>query len=215
MYSNGNSLINFSRQYSTKTTSDIGESLYDDDLEWDKSDCTRHLYESDALSSYDINEMSEILRNRFLEFDMSSQIGECSLSSCQSTISNLFSSTSNEDLTIQQLLNNQQKHSFYRSLTDFKSPKHQQKYFSLPNIRSLSRNCRQSICSIPMSMEIEFDSECSNNILYLSKMEMILLYINKLKEKISSVAFQTFQSTNRMSIIITQDIIDTYDIIQE
>jgi hypothetical protein len=208
MYTNENSLIKFSRQHSTKTTSDIGESLYDGDLEWDQSDFTRHLYETDALSSYDINEMSEILRNRFLEFDMSSQIGERSVSSRQSTISNLFSSTSNEDLTIQQ------KYSFHRSLTDFKSLKQQQKYFSLPNIRSISRTSRQSICSIPMSMEIESDSESFKTILYLSKMEIILLYITKLKEKISSIALQTFQSTNTMSII-TQDIIDTYDIIQE
>ncbi|CAF1236149.1 unnamed protein product [Adineta steineri] len=93
-----NSIIKLSRQYSTATTtSDVGESLYDGDLEWDKSDFTRHLPESDALSSYDIHEMAEILRNHFLEFDMLSQIGEHSILSRQSTFSDAFPTISNEE----------------------------------------------------------------------------------------------------------------------
>ncbi|CAF2614826.1 unnamed protein product [Rotaria sp. Silwood2] len=71
MYSNpnsrSNSIVKLFRRRSTATTSGVGESLYGDDLEWDKSDFTRHLPESDALSSYDVNEMAEILRNRFLQ----------------------------------------------------------------------------------------------------------------------------------------------------
>ncbi|CAF0773833.1 unnamed protein product [Didymodactylos carnosus] len=55
-------------------TSGLGDSNSNiADLEWDKSDFTRHLPETDALSCYDVNEMAEILRNRFLEFDMQSQ----------------------------------------------------------------------------------------------------------------------------------------------
>ncbi|CAF0825536.1 unnamed protein product [Didymodactylos carnosus] len=55
-------------------TSGLGDSSSNIvDLEWDKSDFTRHIAETDALSCYDVNEMAEILRNRFLEFDMQSQ----------------------------------------------------------------------------------------------------------------------------------------------
>jgi hypothetical protein len=213
MYSNGTSVVKLSRQHST-TTSDVGESLYEDDLEWDKSDFTAHLSESDALSSYDINEMAEILRNRFLEFDMSSQISEDSTPPRQSTISNIFTSISNQDLTMRQI-----KRPFHRSLTDFNSIKHKKKSFvlskhlSLINIQKtdpISTNSRQSFYPIPPSME----PESPRNFSRLSKLEMIRLYLIKLKEKLCSFTFQTFHPTPKMTII-TEEIIDTYDIIEE
>jgi hypothetical protein len=183
MYSNGTSVVKLSRQHST-TTSDVGESLYEDDLEWDKSDFTAHLSESDALSSYDINE------------------------------SNIFTSISNQDLTMKQI-----KRPFHRSLTDFNSIKHKKKSFilskhlSLINIQTtdpISTNSRQSLYPIPPSME----PESSQNFPRLSKLEMIRLYLIKLKEKLCSFTFQTFHPTPKMTII-TEEIIDTYDIIEE
>ena len=115
MYSNPNSRANsvpkLFRRRSTATTSGVGESLYGDDLEWDKSDFTRHLPESDALSSYDVNEMAEILRNRFLEFDMSSQIGIggefLSPSRQSSLISDVLTPMRNYDFTIEEFLKSQ------------------------------------------------------------------------------------------------------------
>ncbi|CAF5221303.1 unnamed protein product, partial [Rotaria magnacalcarata] len=109
MYSNpnsrSNSMVKLFRRRSTATTSGVGDSLYGDDLEWDKSDCTRHLPESDALSSYDVNEMAEILRNRFLEFDMSSQTGEHHISSRQSSLlGEVLTPMTNYDFTIEEFL---------------------------------------------------------------------------------------------------------------
>jgi hypothetical protein len=225
MYSNENiSMKLFRRRRSTTTTtSDVGESLCSDDLEWDKSDVTRHLPESDALSSYDINEMAEILRHRFLEFDMSSQIEEYSTRSRQSTISDIYSPISNQT----------NKCRFHRSLSDFNLLKQRKKSFllskhlSLMDIQSTllkprqiiltEENSRRSICSIPQSMEIEpegqlFNTITMNNFLRLSKLEIIRLYLTKIREKFSSFVFDTFQSTKIP--IITEEIIETYDIIE-
>ncbi|CAF0933225.1 unnamed protein product [Rotaria sordida] len=165
IYSNLNSVIKFDRRRSITTTSDVGESLCDDDdddLEWDKSDFNRHLPESDALSSYDLNEMAEILRNRFLEFDMSSQIDECSTPFCQSTINDIVGLISNQDLQKENFLRNHSissiitfnynylnknqiiKHRLYRSLSNLNLIKQKKKsYFllskhlSLMNIKSI------------------------------------------------------------------------------
>jgi hypothetical protein len=104
--SRSNSVVKLFRRRSTATTSGVGESLDGDDLEWDRSDFARHLPESDALSCYDVNEMAEILRNRFLEFDMSSQVGGRGGFSRQSTVSDLLTPMSNYDFTIEDFLQN-------------------------------------------------------------------------------------------------------------
>lgn len=134
--SRSNSVVKLFRRRSTATTSGVGESLHPDDLEWDRSDFTRHLPESDQLSSYDVNEMAEILRNRFLEFDMTSQYGGKTCYSRQSTVSDVLTPMSNFDLTIEEFLkehsispkitfdieslaeNSLIKRPFHRSLTD-------------------------------------------------------------------------------------------------
>lgn len=205
------------RRYST--ISDVGDSLYSDDLEWDKYDFTRHLSESDALSSYDINEMTEIFRYRFLEFDMSS-----------SSLSN------DEDLNIINNHNSIKTRLLHRSLSDFNFSKQENnefyfsKHLSLINIKSIQwtflkpheiisiqNNSHPSICSIPQSMEIESDDQLSttttDNFLRLSKFSIMRLYLTKIGEKVSSLVSQTFQSTK--PIVITEEIIETYDIIQE
>ncbi|CAF5160835.1 unnamed protein product, partial [Rotaria sp. Silwood1] len=172
MYSNLNSVIIFDRDRSLETTSDVGEYLYDNDLEWDQSDLTYHLPESDVLSSYDINEIAEILCNHYLEFNISSQIDECSTPICQSTINDIIIPIkSNNDSII--------RHRLYRSLSNLNLIKQQKTYFilskhlSLMNIKSIEcqflkhstscktiltkENNRQSFLSIPQS--IEFQSE--------------------------------------------------------
>ena len=230
MYSNENIIMKLHRRRST-TTSDVGESLYSDDLEWDKSDFTRHLPESDALSSYDINEMTEIFRHRFLEFDMSSQIGEYSTSS----ISEIYSPISNKDFylfDIQSFNENQiKKRRFYRSLSDINIVKQRKnsfvlsKHLSLMDIKSIQwtvlksneENICRSIYSIPQSMEIESEEQLFNTItngkfLRLSKLSMIRLYIIKIRDQFSAFISQTFQSTK--TIPITEEIIETYDIIE-
>lgn len=97
-------MIKLFRRRSTAAIPTAGESLHGDDLEWDRSDFTRHLPESDTLSSYDINEMAEILRNRFLEFDMTSQYGGKTSYSRQSTVGDVLTPMSNFDLTIEEFL---------------------------------------------------------------------------------------------------------------
>ena len=163
-YSRSNSLPKVFRRRSTATTSGVGESLLDDDLEWDKSDFTRHLPESDALSSYDVNEMAEILRNRFLEFDMSSQMGGAfsSTPSRQSSmIGDVLTPMRNYDFTIEEFLKTQSipakitfdieslyenqmiiKRPFHRSLTNlnrnfFEKPILLSKHLSLMDITSI------------------------------------------------------------------------------
>jgi len=232
MYLNENILMKLHRRRRS-TTSDVGESLYSDDLEWDKSDFTRHLPETDALSSYDINEMTEIFRHRFLDFDMSSQIDEYSTSS----ISEIFSPISNKDFHLFDIesFNEIQikKHRFYRSLSDINLLKQQKncfvlsKHLSLMDIKSIQwiflkpreiiLKKQNSICSIPQSMKIKsegqsFNTITINNSLRLSKFSMIRLYITKITEKFSSFVSQTFQPTK--PTLITQEIIETYDIIE-
>lgn len=160
--SRANSLPKLFRRRSTATTSGVGESLDGDDLEWDKSDFTRHLPESDALSSYDVNEMAEILRNRFLEFDMSSQIGgDFPTPSRQSSlISDILTPMRNHDFTIEEFLKTQSipakitfdieslyenqmlNRPFHRSLTDLNKPQCEKaillsKHLSLMDITSI------------------------------------------------------------------------------
>jgi hypothetical protein len=255
MYSNSNSIVKSFRHRSI-TTSDVGESLYDEDLEWDKSDFTRHLPESDALSSYDINEMTEILRNRFLEFDMSSQIGG---RSTQSPISDIFTPTANQDLTTEEFLQNQHgsskrnfdleffyenqiiKRPFHRSLPDFRSIKQRKssllsKHISLMDIKSIQwtflkhttprtliltrGNDHISLNHLLQSMEIEPESESERdytnptvNFSRLSKLAMIRLFIRRLAEKVSSIISETFEPIR--TSIITEEIIETYDIIEK
>jgi hypothetical protein len=237
MYSNENSLSNSmikvfgDRHHSTVTTSDDGESLCDDDLEWDKSDFTRHLPESDALSSYDVNEMTEILRNRFLEFDMSSQIDGLSILSRQSTLTERFIPISTQDLTIKKSL------SSHRSLSNLNLSKQRcfllSKHFSLMDIKSIEwtfskhpkareitlrkANSCISVCSMPQSMEIEsqsllFNTITNRNFSRLSKFATIRLYVMKFQDKLSSLVYQTFQS--REISFVTQDILDSYEIIE-
>jgi len=237
MYSNENSLSNSmikvfgDRHHSTVTTSDDGQSLCDDDLEWDKSDFTRHLPESDALLSYDVNEMTEILRNHFLEFDMSSQIDELSILSRQSTLTERFIPISTQDLTIKKPL------SSHRSLSNLNSSKQRcfllSKHFSLMDIKSIqwtfskhpkarqitlrkAKSCI-SVCSMPQLMEIESESLFVNpitnmNFSRLSKFATIRLCVRKFQDKLSSLVSQTFQSKQISSV--TQEIIDSYDIIE-
>lgn len=215
MYSNENIMTNVFRRRSTTTTSDVGDSLYTNDLEWDKSDFTRHLSESDALTSYDINEMTEIFRYHFLDFDMSSQI---------------FSSISNEDFSILNNENYFKKYRFHRSLSEINMLKQQRKnsfiiskHLSLMDIKSIQsifikshQNFRQSNNSILQSMEIVSEGHLCNRIstvnsFHLSKLSMIYLYLIKIKEKFSSFISQIFHPTK--TILITNEIIDTYDII--
>ncbi|CAF1385141.1 unnamed protein product [Adineta steineri] len=241
-----NSIIKLSRQYSTATTtSDVGESLYDGDLEWDKSDFTRHLPESDALSSYDIHEMAEILRNHFLEFDMLSQIGEHSILSRQSTFSDAFPTISNEEyiknnLPIDLDLSTKKPRLYYRSLSDLTSLKREEKelfilskHLSLMDIKTIKwrffkskitrdiiltkANYFKSSYLIPQSMDIDFEPELFNtitnmNFSRLSKFAKFRLSIMKFQDKFSSFISRKFQSTETFHI--TDDIINTYDIIE-
>lgn len=268
MNSNGSSRSNSSIQFdgprSITTTSDIGDSLSDDDLEWDKSDLTRHLPESDAVSSYDANEMAEILRNRFLEFDMASQIDEYSTPIDQSIITDFITFMPKKDskreyslenhsilsmdtaatITTQanrQFLNEKSiiKCRFHRSLADFNSIKEIKSYLTLSKHSSLmdiksgtsigykhlitrktiltKLNNRKSFCTLIETIEPEYRTQLSDQIatvnsLCLSKLERFRLYIMKLKEKFYSYFLPGFSSTQVP--LITQDIIETYDIIE-
>jgi len=235
MYSTPNIVMKLFRRRLTATTLDIEENLYNNDLEWDKSDLTRHLSESDALSSYDINEMDEIFRHGFLEFDMSSEIDGYSTSS----INDVFSPISKRDFHLFDIeflnKNSIKKRSFYRSLSELNLLKQQQKknfflskHLSLMDIKSIQWIIlksheiflikENSYRSIPQSMEIEseehlFNSITTDNFSYLSKLEMIRLYLTKIREKFYSLVSKTFQPTK--TTLITEEIIETYDIIEE
>jgi hypothetical protein len=259
--SRSNSIPKLSRRRSTATTSGVGESLNGDDLEWDKSDFTRHLPESDALSSYDVNEMAEILRNRFLEFDMSSQIGGYSTPSRQSSlISEALTPMTNYDFTIEEFLKNNFispkltfdieslcenqifKRPFHRSLIDLNIKSKEKtillsKHLSLMDITSIEwtflkhatpralfltkANYRTSFSHLPQSMENEpepylFDTKTSFNFSRLSRLAMIRLYMTKLREKVCSFVLQTIQPTKPTPMpVITEETIETYDIIEE
>ena len=258
--SRSNSMVKLFRRRSTATTSGVGESLEGDDLEWDRSDFTRHLPESDALSSYDVNEMAEILRNRFLEFDMSSQTGGRQNFSRQSTVSDAMTPMSNYDFTIEEFLANRSvtpklafdveslyehsliKRPFHRSLIDLhvkpvEKPPLPSKHLSLMDISSIEwtflkhatprallltkANHRTSYSHLPQSMESEpepFFSSMKTSLNYsrLSRLAMIRLYMSKLREKLCSFVIQTIQPSpsNRMPVI-TEETIETYDIIEE
>ena len=265
MYSNpasrSNSVVKLFRRRSTATTSGVGESLCGDDLEWDRSDFTRHLPESDALSSYDVNEMAEILRNRFLEFDMSSQVGGRATPSRQSSLmSEAVTPMANYDFTIEEFLkthsvspkitfdiesiceNQMIKRPFHRSLIDL-SYKPQEKtvllskHLSLMDITTIEwtflkhatpralfltkANHRTSFSQLPLSMENEpepffFDTKTSLNFSRLSRLAMIRLYMTKLREKVCSFVLQTIQPTKPTPMpVITEETIETYDIIEE
>jgi hypothetical protein len=261
MYSNPNSVPKLFRRRSTATTSGVGESLYGDDLEWDKSDFTRHLPESDALSSYDVNEMAEILRNRFLEFDMSTG-GEYSISSRQSSvIGDVLTPMTNYDFTIEEFLktnsisskltfdieslyeNQILKRPFHRSLTNLnfkptEKPILLSKHLSLMDITSIEwiflkhatprallltkLNHRTSFSQLPQSMENQpepylFHTKISLNYSRLSRLAMIRLYMTKLREKVCSFVLQTIHSTKTTTPMpmITEETIETYDIIEE
>lgn len=270
MYSSPNSRSNsvgkLFRRRSTATTSGVGESLYGDDLEWDKSDFTRHLPESDALSSYDVNEMAEILRNRFLEFDMTSQIGGnngrgyFTPSRQSSLISDVLTPMTNYDFTIEEFLKNNSvtpklafdieslyenqimKRPFHRSLTDL-SIKPQEKavllskHLSLMDITTIEwtflkhatprallltkANHRTSFSLLPQSMDNQpepylFHTKTSLNYSRLSRLAMIRLYMSKIREKVCSFVLQTIQPTKPTPMpVITEETIETYDIIEE
>ncbi|CAF1268654.1 unnamed protein product [Rotaria sp. Silwood1] len=252
MYSNLNSVIIFDRHRSSETTSDVGEYLYDNDLEWDQSDLTYHLPESDVLSSYDINEIAEILCNHYLEFNISSQIDECSTPICQSTINDIIIPIkSNNDSKKENFLENHSdrylnknsiiRHRLYRSLSNLNSIKQQKTYFllskhlSLMNIKSIecqflkhSTSCKtilikendgKSFLSIPQSIEFQSEPKLINtitniNISSLSQFELIHSYLTQLKNKVYSFTLQIFQST-KIPLITTEEIIQTYDIIEE
>ena len=209
------------------TTSDIGGSFSSNDLEWDKSDLTRHLLESDTLSSYDIHEMAEILRHRFLQFDMSSHVGEYSTLSHQSTSSDiilpLFDMASSNENDFENCL-------LDRTLSDCDLPKLQIKYpllskhLSLMNINSTQWTFLKPFRMIlteenyRQSMEITAESQVFNtnrteNCSYFSKFAMIGTYIAKLRDKCSSFICEIFQPTKIP--FITQETIETYDIIEE
>ena len=75
--------ITIATNTTTTTTLGVRETLDSDDgdgddddgeLEWDRSDFARRLPESDALSSYDVDEMSEMFHRPFLDFDLSSAL---------------------------------------------------------------------------------------------------------------------------------------------
>ncbi|CAF3030686.1 unnamed protein product [Rotaria sp. Silwood2] len=253
--SRSNSVVKFNRRHSTEITSDVGESLCDNDLEWDEFDLTCHLSESDALSSYDLNEMAEILRNRFLDFDMSSEIDEYSTPFCQSTINDILILISNQNSKKENFLKNSStssiitfnhkylnensiiKHRLYRSLSDLNSIKQEKTYFflskhlSLMNIKSIEwnflkhrtilrkENYHKLFCSISQTIESQLEPKLINkitniNVLHLSKLEIFHLYLTQLREKVYSFIQQIFQSTKKMPII-NEEIIETYDIIQE
>ncbi|CAF2442344.1 unnamed protein product [Rotaria sp. Silwood2] len=265
MYSNpnsrSNSIVKLFRRRSTATTSGVGESLYGDDLEWDKSDFTRHLPESDALSSYDVNEMAEILRNRFLEFDMSSQVGEHKIPSRQSSfVSDVLTPMTNCDFTIEEFLRTNStipkiafdieslcetkiiRRPFYRSLTNLNIKNQEKailssKHLSLMDITSIEwtflkhatprallltkANYRTSYSELSQSMEPEpepflFDTKTSFNFSRLSRLAMLRLYMTKLREKVLSFVLSTIQPSKRTPMpIITEETIETYDIIEE
>jgi hypothetical protein len=266
MYSNpasrSNSVGKLYRRRSTATTSGLGESLSGDDLEWDKSDFTRHLPESDALSSYDVNEMAEILRNRFLEFDMSSQMGgRSTIPSRQSSlIGDLSTPITNSDFTIEEFLKNNCispkltfdieslyenqiiTRPFHRSLTDLNRKPQEKaillsKHLSLMDITTIEwtflkhatpralfltkANHRTSFTHLPQSMEPEpepflFDPKTSFNYSRLSRLAMIRLYMAKLREKVCSFVIQTIHPTKPTPMpVITEETIETYDIIEE
>ncbi|CAF0954276.1 unnamed protein product [Rotaria sordida] len=265
MYSNpnsrSNSIVKLFRRRSTTTTSGVGESLYGDDLEWDKSDFTRHLPESDALSSYDANEMAEILRNRFLEFDMSSQMGEHNICSRQSSfVSDILTPMTNNDFTIEEFLKRNStmskltfdieslcetkiiKRPFHRSLINLNIKTQEKtillsKHLSLMDITSIEwtflkyatprallltkANHRTSFSQLPQSMEPEpepllFDTKTSLNFSRLSRLAMIRLYMTKLREKVLTFVLETIQPSKRTPMpVITEETIETYDIIEE
>lgn len=265
MYSNpnsrSNSMIKLFRRRSIATTSGVGDSLYGDDLEWDKADFNRNLPESDTLSTYDVNEMAEILRYRFLEFDMSSQIGEHNITSRQSSlIGDALTPMTNYDFTIEELLktnsitpkltfdidslyeNKIMNRPFHRSLTDLNITSGHKtillsKHLSLMDISSIEwtflkhatprallltkANYRTSISQIPQSMEPEpepflFNAKASLNFSRLSRLAMIRLYMAKLREKVLSFVLETIQPSKRSPMpVITEETIDTYDIIEE
>ncbi|CAF1279380.1 unnamed protein product [Adineta steineri] len=270
MYSNPGSRSNsvtklFRRRSTTATSSGVGESLYGDDLEWDKSDFARNLPESDALSTYDVNEMAEILRNRFLEFDMSSQVGGSgrnnTLSRQSSLISDILTPMANYDFTIEEFLKNNFvspkiafdveslyenqiiiKRPFHRSLPDLNLKIPEQtlllsKHLSLMDITSIEwtflkhatprallltkANHRTSYSHLPQSMDLSqepylFDTKTSLNFSRLSRLAMIRLYMAKLREKVCSFVLQTIQPTKPTPMpIITEETIETYDIIEE
>jgi len=260
--SRSNSVAKLFRRRSTATTSGVGESLHGDDLEWDKSDFTRHLPESDALSSYDVNEMAEILRNRFLEFDMSSQMGGCFTPSRQSSLmGDALTPMTNYDFTIEEFLKNNStipkitfdieslyenqiiKRPFHRSLIDLNLKTQEKtillsKHLSLMDITSIEwtflkhatpralfltkANHRTSFSHLPQSMEENqpepflFHTKTSLNYSRLSRLAMIRLYMTKLREKVCSFVLQTIQPTKPTPMpVITEETIETYDIIEE
>ena len=266
MYSNPNSRSNsvpkLFRRRSTATTSGVGDSLCEDDLEWDRSDFTRHLPESDALSSYDVNEMAEILRNRFLEFDMSSQMGgRSAIPSRQSSLmGDALTPMTNYDFTIEEFLKNNSispklafdieslyenqivQRPFHRSLVDLNMKMREpsvllSKHLSLMDITSIEwtflkhatprallltkANHRTSYSHLPQSMETEqepflFDSKTSLNFSRLSRLAMIRLYMSKLREKVCTFVSQAIHPTKPTPMpVITEETIETYDIIEE
>lgn len=260
--SRSNSVVKLVRRRSTATTSGIGDSLYGDDLEWDKSDFTRHLPESDALSSYDVNEMAEILRNRFLEFDMLSQSGGHTLTSRQSSfvVSEAVTPMTNCDFTIEDFLKTNSispkltfdieslcenqiiKRPFHRSLIDLNLKSQEKavllsKHLSLMDISSIEwtflkhatprallltkANYRTSFSQLPQTIDDQpepffFESKTSLNYSRLSRLAMIRLYMSKLREKVCSFVLQTIQPTKSSPMpVITEETIETYDIIEE
>ena len=198
------------RAYSTATTtSDAGESLAENDLEWDESDFHRHLPESDALSAYDVNEMAEILRNHFLEFDMVSQ----SILSRQSTISDACT----VDL---RSMSNVQRVRRTRSVVCIQEPVDHAKRLSLPDVRAHLAPTKATyhplFCSTAQLMEVEPEPELFHivttmNFSHLSKLAKIRIYLKTFQDKLRSFLSRKLQPPDPPTLI--DNIIDTYDII--
>ena len=235
-------LTQFSRSRSitsTTTTFGVRETLDsddddDDELEWDRSDFSRCLPESDALSSYDVNEMSEMFHRPFLDFDLSSALPNHRSSPCPITDRWIFETDSDRSLI---------QRSISRSLCDVSSVTQRREpraiqSISLSDLRSIhptssddmpphSRRFthglyrQASLCHSISSMKLDSPVNTSHvrfiwHHTRLSRLAMIRFYIHKFSEKVSSVLVQVFQGTSATArALIDQETLDTYDIIAD
>lgn len=166
------------------------------ELEWDESDLTRCLPESDALSAYDANEMAEILRHHFLEFDMISQAAAPST--------------------------HRPKHKAQRSLSDcrFTGARQPVKRSSLPELCSLSVGSkakrRASFSSTAHLMQMEPEAELfavvtSTSLPHLSAFDKLRRYLKTFNDKLCTLISRTLHSPQPPVLI--EHLIETYDII--
>ena len=187
------------------TNDSSSEILSNEDLEWDRSDLNHHLPECDRLSRYDINEMSEVFRCHFLDFDMSLQIDD------SSTFTSMKKMRSFSNLTDLYSMENPMKivlHAKHRSLVDLRSCQ-----WIFRKHKAIYRKCQSYF---PQSMEIDDEKRICQRIssetcFHLSTFDILRFYFSKFTDKFSAFIFRTFSS--RKSSIITEDILQTYDII--